>query len=41
MQEQYLRHLIDKCTKKDISQEDKERLFWEAKYKFFLYRKDE
>tara|TARA_Y100000590_G_scaffold395021_1_gene474646 strand:+ start:330 stop:2426 length:2097 start_codon:yes stop_codon:yes gene_type:complete len=40
MQEQYLRHLINKCTK-DLSVEDKERLFWEAKYKFFLHRKDE
>ena len=35
IQESYLRHVIKNCTK-DLSQDAKDRTFWELKYLFFL-----
>ena len=40
IQESYLWHVIQKCAK-DLDPDEKDRIFWEAKYKFFLHRKEE
>ena len=40
IQESYLWHVIQKCAK-DLDPDDKDRTFWEAKYKFFLHKKEE
>jgi hypothetical protein len=40
IQESYLWHLIQNCTK-DLDNDEKDRTFWEAKYKFFLHKEDE
>jgi hypothetical protein len=40
IQEQYLWHLIQRCAK-DLNDEDKDREFWSAKYKFFLHKESE
>ena len=40
IQESYLWHVIQKCAK-DLDPDDKDRTFWEAKYKFFLHKQEE
>ncbi len=40
IQESYLWHVIQKCAK-DLDPDEKDRIFWEAKYKFFLHKKEE
>jgi len=40
IQESYLWHIIQRCAK-DLDRDEKDRTFWEAKYRFFLHRKDE
>lgn len=37
IQESYLRHVINHCTK-ELDPDEKDKLFWELKYKFFLNR---
>lgn len=39
IQESYLWHIMQRCAK-DLDPDEKDRTFWEAKYKFFLHRKD-
>ena len=40
IQESYLWHIMQRCAK-DLDPDEKDRTFWEAKYRFFLHRKDE
>jgi len=40
IQESYLWHVVQKCAK-DLDPDEKNRGFWEAKYKFFLHKQEE